>query len=206
MITRSLLFVLISVLLCSCTVLPDGPEHAVNLSAQLKKVQNVNAWQLRGKIAFRRANDAASANLIWQTDDDNFHFRLTNLLGVTMVDLNVTEENATLEADNKTYHDQNPEPLIYYITGMDIPVEPLLSWVKGLPLANDRYTLNDKGLLNTLESTCKACKGWLVNYANYGSVITPQGDTVWLPHTINLRQPTSPETILKIKIYQWTIN
>ena len=206
MICRPLIFLLISVFLCSCAVQPNGPERTVNLSAQLKKVSAINAWQLRGKIAFKREREGASANLMWKTDDSNFHFRLTNLLGVTMVDLNVEDNQATLEADNKTYQDQNPEPLIYHTTGMDIPVAPLLSWIKGLPLANDRYTLNDKGLLNTLESTCNACKGWQVNYANYGRVTTPQGDTVWLPHTINLRQPTAPETVLKIKIYEWTIH
>jgi len=205
MMRRVFLYMLTGFVLSACTVSPKGPKQAVSLSAQLEKVRQVNTWQLRGKIAFRKENDGASANLSWKTDEDDFHFRLSNVLGVTMVDLNVTDNHAVLEADGKVYNDTDPEPLIYYTTGMDIPVDPLLSWIKGLPLANDRYTLNDKGLLSTLESSCIACKGWQVSYANYGKVTTPEGSEVWLPHTINLTQPTPPETLLKIKIYQWTL-
>ena len=160
---------------------------------------------MRGKIAFRQEKEGASANLLWKTDDADFHFRLTNLLGVTMVDLNVNGDKAILEAGNEVYEDADPEPLIYHTTGMDIPVEPLLSWIKGLPLADDTFTLTDKGLLNTLESNCSACKGWQVSYANYGNVTTPEGNNVWLPHAINLVQPNPPSTQLKIKIYEWTL-
>lgn len=205
MIRFLLALLVINLLLSACTTLPNGPGHAVNLSAQLKKVARVNTWQLRGKIAFRQEKEAASANLLWKTDATDFHFRLTNLLGVTMVELNVNGDNAILEAGNEVYEDADPEPLIYYTTGMDIPVEPLLSWIKGLPLANDTFTLTEKGLLDTLESNCSACKGWQVSYANYGSVNTPEGDNVWLPHSITLTQPNPPSTQLKIKIYEWTL-
>ncbi|VEL96469.1 outer membrane lipoprotein LolB [Alteromonas sp. 76-1] len=205
MIRFVFILVLVTLFISACTTLPDGPEDAVNLSAQLKKVAQVDAWQLRGKIAFRQGKEGASANLLWKTDDVDFHFRLTNLLGVTMVDLNVNGDKAILEAGNEVYEDADPEPLIYHTTGMDIPVEPLLSWIKGLPLANDTFTLTEKGLLNTLESNCSACKGWQVSYANYGNVTTPEGNNVWLPHAINLVQPNPPSTQLKIKIYEWTL-
>lgn len=205
MIRFVFILVLVTLFISACTTLPDGPEDAVNLSAQLKKVAQVDAWQLRGKIAFRQGKEGASANLLWKTDDADFHFRLTNLLGVTMVDLNVNGDKAILEAGNEVYEDADPEPLIYHTTGMDIPVEPLLSWIKGLPLADDTFTLTEKGLLNTLESNCSACKGWQVSYANYGNVTTPEGKNVWLPHAINLVQPNPPSTQLKIKIYEWTL-
>ncbi|MDP2537151.1 lipoprotein insertase outer membrane protein LolB [Alteromonas stellipolaris] len=205
MIRFVFILVLVTLFISACTTLPDGPEDAVNLSAQLKKVAQVDAWQLRGKIAFRQEKEGASANLLWKTDDADFHFRLTNLLGVTMVDLKVNGDKAILEAGNEVYEDADPEPLIYHTTGMDIPVEPLLSWIKGLPLADDTFTLTEKGLLNTLESNCSAYKGWQVSYANYGNVTTPEGNNVWLPHAINLVQPNPPSTQLKIKIYEWTL-
>ena len=43
--TRHLLFLLIMLLTVSaCTVTPDGPQHAVNLSAQLQQVAKVQQW------------------------------------------------------------------------------------------------------------------------------------------------------------------
>ncbi len=195
-------------LIGACTTAPKGPENAVNLTAQLAKVAEVKQWQMRGKIAFRQGKEAASLNLVWKNDSGDFDFRLTNFLGVTMVNLEVSDTQSVLEADGETYIDALPEPLIYQITGMVIPVAPLLSWVKGLPLEGDKFTLTEKGLVNTLESYCSACRNWKVAYGNYGSVEMTKGDVVWLPHSITLTQqatPTLPQTQLKIKIYQWTL-
>lgn len=192
----------------ACTVVPKGPENAVNLTSQLKQVADISQWQLKGKIAFRRGEEGASATMNWKTDSDDFNFRLTNLLGVTLVNLDVEDKKAVLEADGETFVDAMPEPLIYRVTGMDIPVNSLLSWIKGLPLPSDQFTLTDKGLLATLTSTCQACQGWEVSYANYGSVTQKNGNTVWLPHAINLIQPATQyreKTQLKIKIYKWTL-
>jgi outer membrane lipoprotein LolB len=120
----------------------------------------------------------------------------------------VNKNQSVLEADGETYVDALPEPLIYQITKMVIPVEPLLSWVKGLPLEGDKFTLTDKGLVNTLESYCQGCRNWQVTYGNYGSVDLEDGTSVWLPHSITLTQdeaPNMPKTQLKIKIYKWTL-
>jgi outer membrane lipoprotein LolB len=209
MIRKILFFGLLLVLVSACTTVPEGPKQAVNLTAQLKKVADVNQWQMRGKIAFRRGKEGASVNLNWKNDSGDFDFRLTNFLGVTLVDLTVDNEQSILEADGETYKDAEPEPLIYQVTGMIIPVDSLLSWVKGLPLAGDKYTLTDKGLVNTLESECNYCRNWQVSYDNYGSVETTNAEKVWLPHSITLTQvetENSPKTQLKIKIYQWTLN
>lgn len=209
MIRKILFFGLLLVLVSACTTVPEGPKQAVNLTAQLKKVADVNQWQMRGKIAFRQGKEGASVNLNWKNDSGDFDFRLTNFLGVTLVDLTVDNEQSVLEADGETYKDAEPEPLIYQVTGMIIPVDSLLSWVKGLPLAGDKYTLTDKGLVNTLESECNYCRNWQVSYDNYGSVETTNAEQVWLPHSITLTQQeteNSPKTQLKIKIYQWTLN
>jgi outer membrane lipoprotein LolB len=222
MIRNFIMALMCTLFIGACTVTPDGPKRTVNLSAQLEDVAQVNAWELRGKMAFRRGDEAASANLRWKTDGDDFHFRLTNMLGVTLVNMEVDDKGAILETDGETYTDAVPGPLIYFATGMDVPVEPLLSWIKGLPLSSDTYTLNDKGLLATLESNCSACQGWNVSYSNYGSVKVDDGTEnsaqkkVWLPHLITLTQApakaastntdTPPSsTTLKIRIDQWTI-
>lgn len=194
--------------LSACTTAPKGPEHAVNLTAQLEKVAEVQKWQMRGKIAFRQGKEAASLNLVWKNDFGDFDFRLTNFLGVSLVNLNVSEHKSVLVADGETYVDALPEPLIYQVTGMLIPVESLLSWVKGLPLEGDKFTLTEKGLVNTLESYCQGCRNWQVAYSNYGSVDVANGESVWLPHSITLTQnetPNMPLTQLKIKIYQWNL-
>ncbi|MEQ3638600.1 MAG: lipoprotein insertase outer membrane protein LolB [Alteromonas sp.] len=212
------LIILTGVFLSACTTAPKGPEHAVNLTSQLEKVAEIRHWQMRGKIAFRQGNEAASLNLVWKNDSGDFDFRLSNFLGVSMVDLNVTSKQSSLTADGETYYDADPELLIYKTTGIVIPVAPLLSWVKGLPLKDDTFTLTNKGLVNTLESGCMGCSNWSVKYGQYGKVYTDEASKgadkgneengAWLPHSITLTQaetPLAPKTQLKIKIYEWLI-
>ena len=211
---------LTGVFLSACSTAPKGPQHAVNLTAQLEKVAEIQRWQMRGKIAFKQGNEAVSLNLVWKNDSGDFDFRLSNFLGVSMVDLNVTSEQSTLVVDGETYYDAEPESLIYNTTGIIIPVAPLLSWVKGLPLKDDTFTLTDKGLVDTLQSGCNGCSNWTVRYGQYGKV----DSSVWLPHSITLTQlpmqqafaqeqdssntqpdaSLTPQTQLKIKIYKWT--
>ena len=53
-----------------------------------------------------------------------------------------TAGGARLEADDQVYTDPSATALLYQTTGWDIPLDQLLSWVKGVPRAGDDYTLN----------------------------------------------------------------
>ena len=186
--------------LSGCTTTPDGPQTAVNLPAQLERLTTVKQWQIKGKMAIRDQRQAVSATLNWKTNQPDFAFRLTNMLGITLADVNYEHGEAILEADDKTYTDSDPTRLIYNVTGWHIPVDRLLNWVKGLPLQQDKYVLNDKQLLASLSPGCKTCGEWQVSYNNYGNV-----EGVWLPHQLTLTQPNNPDMLIKIRIDQWKI-
>ena len=147
----------------------------------------------------RSGNEALSASLSWKTDHSDFTFRLTNLLGVTLVDLSVNDTLSTLEAGNDTYTDTDPSALIYRATQWRLPVTQLTTWIKGLPTQSDTYTLNDKGLIETLQPGCQQCSGWTVSYDHFGQV-----DGVWLPYSLTLRHSDTPTDFIKIRIDKWT--
>ncbi len=201
---RLLFLGLASLLLGACSTLPDGPERAVNLPAQLNALDEIDHWSLRGKMAIRNQQEAVSATLIWKNDDDKFHFRLTNLLGITLADLRVDNQGATLVADGETYHDTDAGRLVEEVTGLPIPLNDLLVWIKGLPQPGDRYELNDKGLVSALWPACDTCNGWQVSYANFGEE-TVSNASVWLPHNIVMTRAQQPDILLKIRITQWTL-
>ncbi|GGW75975.1 lipoprotein insertase outer membrane protein LolB [Alteromonas halophila] len=204
--TFRLVFVsLLVVFFSACSTLPDGPQRTVDLPAQLAALEKVNRWQLRGKMAIRNQQKAVSATVIWKTDGRNFHFRLTNLLGITLADLRVNEDGATLQADGDTLRDTDAERLVASVTGLAIPLKDLLVWVKGLPQNDDRYRLNEKGLVSALWPACDDCNGWQVSYNNYGDVQFAN-QTVWLPHDIRLTRAQQPDILIKIRIDQWTLN
>lgn len=195
-ITLAIFFLALS----ACTTLPDGPETAVNLPSQLQQLKTVEHWQIKGKMAIRNDKEAVSAHLNWKTDAPDFDFRLTNMLGITLATLSVNDGMASLEADDKHYEGTNPSRLIYQTTGWDIPVNRLLNWIKGLPLAGDDYQLNDKQLLASLSPACDNCGNWKVIYSNYGNV-----DGIWLPHQLTLTQTNNSKMLIKIRIDEWKL-
>lgn len=188
-------------LLYGCSSLPDGPERRVDLPEQLQALQQVNKWKIQGKMALRANEQAISATLVWRNSPEAFHFRLTNLLGITLINMRYADGVASLEADGETYTHADPQALIKQTTGWDLPVNQLLNWVKGLPGATDNYTLNNKDLLATLvPGDCTGCGNWEVSYANYGLV----GET-WLPHSLLLTDIKQPNTFIKFRIDRWTL-
>lgn len=195
-----------SVLLClfviaGCTTLPDGPEESVDLPAQLAALKDVRQWKAAGKMAIRQNNEAVSATLNWRYDQPDFQFRLTNLLGITLVDLRYENGDAVLKADDKVVEGSDPQQVIAQITGWQLPVQRLLDWMKGLPGPTDQYQLNDKQLLQSLSpGPCEGCGEWSVSYANYGQV-----EDVWLPHALILTNTQQPNTFIKIRIDRWTL-
>ncbi len=196
-----LAFVLLLIMfLSACATRPSPPEGKINLPAQLRALDQIKQWQINGKLALKAPEQSVSATVRWQVDDPLFTFRLSNFLGVTLVDMTQGPEGARLEADDNTYTDANASVLLYQTTGWDIPLAQLLSWVKGVPLANDTYTLNSNGLLKQLMPGCRQCRGWVVDYANYGQV-----GNVWLPHNIKLTNTIDPNQWIKIRITQWTL-
>ncbi|MEW9798259.1 lipoprotein insertase outer membrane protein LolB [Alteromonas sp. CYL-A6] len=188
-------------ILAGCTALPKGPDQRVDLPVQLARLERLEHWSLSGKMAVRNGKEAVSASLNWKTDGSDFGFRLTNMLGITLADLDVNQDGAVLEADGERYEDTDPNRLIASVTGLDIPLSRLLSWIKGLPRQDDQYVLNEAGLVSTLSPRCADCDGWQVDYDNYGNA----GSDIWLPHTITLRQTTAQAMLIKIRIYEWTL-
>ncbi|GGF53166.1 lipoprotein insertase outer membrane protein LolB [Alteromonas lipolytica] len=198
---RPLIICLIVILLSACAARPPAPEGIINLPAQLVKLDAIKHWDINGKLALKEAKKSVSATLRWQVEAPLFNFRLTNFLGVTLVDMVQTADGARLEADDEVYTDPSASMLLYQTTGWDIPLAQLLSWVKGVPRPGDDYQLNENGLLQQLKPGCIGCKGWQVDYAQYGQV----GD-VWLPHNIKLTNTAQPNQWIKIRISQWTLH
>lgn len=197
---RPVILALCLAILAGCTSLPQGPTESVNLPAQLEALRDITQWRVKGKMAMRQQQEGVSANLLWRHRPQEFRFKLTNLLGITLVDLTEDAGLVTLEADDQTFTDTDAQALIARVTGWQVPVAQLQDWIKGLPGPTDQYTLNDKQLLATLTPNCNGCGQWRVSYSHYGKV-----DQTWLPHALTLTDLSQPNTFIKIRIDQWTL-
>lgn len=197
---RHLIVFLLVLLASGCAQRLQQPAQPVNLPAQLVRLDAIKQWEIKGKMAIKEPEQSLSANLRWQVDNQLFSFRLSNFLGVTLVDMEQTAQGAKLEADDEVYTDTSASTLLYRMTGWHIPLNQLLNWIKGVPLPEDNYELDENGLMKQLSPACAQCAGWVVDYSRYGQV----GD-VFLPHNIVLTNPNQPGQWIKIRISQWTL-
>jgi outer membrane lipoprotein LolB len=178
-------------------------RKAIDMSAEFLQLPNqeklvlMNHWELIGKIAIITPNERKSAYLNWQQANQVIDFRLTNLIGVSLLNLTFDGETARLEADGEEYKDQSTEALVYRTTGWILPLDNLPQWIKGSVNAQDHIIQNDQGLPEIIRPICTTCTGWEITYSQYEYV---QG--VWLPFLIEVNNPLK-QTRLKFKVSQW---
>ncbi|MFT7258392.1 MAG: outer membrane lipoprotein LolB [Glaciecola sp.] len=161
------------------------------------KLTLMSHWELTGKIAIITPNERKSAYLNWQQANQVVDFRLTNLIGVSILNLAYDGETARLQADGETYQDQSTEALVYRTTGWILPLDNLPQWIKGSVNTTDQVVPNEQGLPNIIQPVCATCTGWEITYSEYEYV---QG--VWLPFLIEVNNPLK-QTRLKFKVSQW---
>ena len=162
-----------------------------------EKLKLMSHWELTGKIAVITPDERKSAYLNWQQADQSIDFRLTNLIGVSLLNLNYDGKVARLEADGEHYQDESTEALIYRTTGWILPLDNLPQWIKGLANEQDLVSLNEDGLPERIQAICATCFGWEITYSQYKQV---QG--VWLPFSVEVINPLK-QTRLKFKVNQW---
>ncbi len=194
---RALFVVLFLLLVNGCTT-PPKPLPVVNNSSHQLSLDNFNSWQINGRMAFKSKDEKFSANLRWQQDKQDFQIKLTSTFGISMMEMQVSPNHAELIADDNTYQDRNANRLIRRVTGWNIPMQQLPTWIKGQFFATDTIEQDKQGLLKSLQPNCKRCDQWQIQYAKYKLV-----DNIWLPHQIELANKRVPTNQIKIRISSW---
>lgn len=127
--TKSLLsgLMLVTLGLTGCVSKPDLPLVPVDI----KQPAAAYAWDLSGKILVKTPDDKVSTNLYWLHSPRLDEMRLTSMLGTSLLSMTVTPDETKLTADGDTYTDDDPQRLLYRLSGWSIPVDKLPLWLTG---------------------------------------------------------------------------
>ena len=185
-------------LLSGCVTAPKPPQ-SVNTNDQQQALSQFTQWKLKGRLAFKSPEEKFSANLNWAQQQDAFQVNLTTLFGISMMKLTSRPGHAELEADDHHYVDTHATTLINRVTGWNIPVSKLPSWIKGQITTGDSITYNEAGLVKQLAPACNDCGAWQVQYGQYKKV-----GHLWLPHQIKLNNLRLKDNQIKIRIHSWS--
>ncbi len=170
---RLILFISMGLSGCSVFNLQQDDQE---LEYQLNQIQQ---WQVRGKLSVISPEDAVTGYLTWQQDNEDFDLFLSGPFGQGSSRLEGNSSHATLTLPSKEpVHAPSAEYLVAAYLGWEFPVLDLRYWVKGQPSPNSNFTQvrNSLGLLENLKQ-----HDWQVEFSRY----QPQGDT-WLPGRIKI--------------------
>lgn len=178
--------------LSACSIF-DLKQDSQQLQVQLDQVQQ---WQVRGKLSVVSPDDAVTGYLTWQQNREDFDLFLSGPFGQGSSRLVGNNGQATLTLPNKEpVTAPSAEYLMAHYLGWQFPVQDLRYWVKGQASPNSSFTemRNSLGLLERLKQ-----HGWQVEFSRYQR----QGDT-WLPGRIKM---IGHDFKFIFAIKEWAIN
>jgi len=179
-------------LLAGCAEIPK-PQN-ISWHAHQQKIEQLNDWEFSGKIALITSKERHSLNIYWSQDHDLTHLILSTFLGITVLELEqVNGITKITNNDGKVFSGDNPEQLIYALSGLIIPVDSLKQWIKGNP-ENAAYTLNNNNQVATLNSKNNQ---WHVKYSAYDTYIN-----IMLPTKLSLKDT---DKRIKFSISRWKL-
>jgi outer membrane lipoprotein LolB len=142
-------------------------------------LQQISAWQIRGRLNIRSENESRTPTLFWEQDGEKFDINLSGTLGMGTITLKGDDNGLVMEqAGEPPYYAKSLSEVSVDWLGYEYPANYLLYWVRGLPAPDIPYTSsrNELGLMTSLNQG-----EWNIEYDRYVNT-----DAVFLPGRIVL--------------------
>ena len=140
--------------LTACRSLP--PVAAVaeggDWAQQQGLLQNMQDWQLRGRVNVRYQDEAHTPRIQWQQQGAQYQIRLWGTFNAGNTRINGGPGGVTLEQDGEVHTAPTPEQLILDYLGYELPVSYLEYWIKGLPASDSSGSSGSSGSPDSLGS------------------------------------------------------
>lgn len=172
--TKLFLLLMWIVATTACTsIAPPAVENSV-WAAQSNRLQDLDSWQLSGRVNIRYDNESHTPRIRWQQNQETYSILLWGTFNAGRTNIEGRPGYVTLEQDGNILEARTPEDLILQQLGYEFPVSYLEYWVKGLPApaSNAELTFNELNQLSGLVQD-----GWTVNYPDprqYGDITLPR--------------------------------
>ena len=189
---------LLAILVSSCAINENLPSsNKINQEHRFSQLQNLNRWQLEGKVGYRDSKKGGSAWITWHQQGNNFEINLSGPFGTRSTTIKGYQD--TIKLQDEKYQLSTANDSSVYVKKsyqLDFPIEHLRFWIKGLPsLTTDEiiYNYNDDGTLDTLKQS-----GWTLEFLDYQNI-----KEFRLPNRIKGEKDAYKFTL---RIKKWLIN
>ena len=200
MIKKIVLLLALSFGLSACTPIsqtrPDTSPETLAEARQVELLQ-LNNWRIQGRTVIRNKQEAWNVGLRWQQNNDEFVIQLLGPFAQGGVSIEGNNKHVTMTMDDgQKLHSSNAEELITQALGLELPINALQDWVRGLPYQQARVDLleyDEEGRIIHLVQ-----QGWDIDFKRY--VPFKQYS---LPSKIFI---TQPDRSLRLVITSWKDN
>lgn len=164
---RLTILLLLAAIISGCTSTPQEPPPEISSWSQyVSQQEQLNQWQLEGKLGYRDSKDGGSAWLNWTQHQQSFEVSLSGPFGTGATQITGSHKYARLQrSGNEDITANSPTELTEVLFGWQWPVEQLQYWVRGIPFPLAPETARDHypdGSLKMLEQS-----NWVLQFSNY---------------------------------------
>ncbi|MDO4627113.1 MAG: lipoprotein insertase outer membrane protein LolB [Pasteurellaceae bacterium] len=161
----------------------------------LAKIKKIQAYNNLGQLGYISSKERFSSRFEWQFQNpQNYTLKLYSTISATSLTLQMHNQVMTV-SDNKGNQrsESDAKMLMRDLIGMDVPLEKLVNWLKGLPDERADYQV---GANHYLASFSYPVDGtlWTADYLNYHQTEPA------LPRDILLK---NHDQTLKIRVENW---
>ncbi len=152
------------------TAKPGAPLSSKDMLWKKRQQQfaNMKAWDMSGKVAMRYKTDNESFGVDWtQKNLNSYIINIKNpFTGATVALLTQKNNQVTLKAsDGKIYQDSNAERLLKKQAGVELPLEGLIYWMRGITAPQYPKGAVVLDALGRPKQLTQA--SWLIKYRSY---------------------------------------
>ena len=198
--TSRLVVCLLCLIIASCaTVKQQITTEPSDWKAEQQKRQQINNWEIRGRLGVQTETTGGSMDIIWKNADQDYSIRLIAPLGAGSYLVQGNSDYAEIRfPDGQTDIVSNIDVIFTSIFEIDLPASAVKDWIRGLPskaLTVEQISWNEQGLLAKLKQS-----GWNVEMNKY------KGDKILMPHAIYLSRDGDDELDVRLALRQWMID
>lgn len=163
----------LAILVSACNIAPRAEQNS-DWVRQRNQLQQLEAWQLSGRVNVRYDNESHTPRIQWTQEGVEYQIRLWGTFNAGNTMINGRPGYVTLENNGDTLSATTPEDLILQQLGYELPVSQLNYWIKGLPAPDSEAELSFNEL-NQLTAIAQA--GWDITFIDprqYGAISLPR--------------------------------
>lgn len=169
---KKLILLVIMMTVTACTTTPPRAPVADPLQRWEQRqleLGKIHDWFLNGRVAIVNGSESWNLSINWQHHFDKYVLDLSGPFGAGHAQLTGTKHGVVLvDADNNHSYAESPDTLLRDKTGVRMPVNGLLYWMRGLPIPStviSHIKLDDFGRLEEMQQD-----GWRIRFKSYTDV------------------------------------